>query len=135
MTDVAQAGVPSDPTVSPPADPTSTSEHTDHDIDMCRVCRTESTPNRPLFYPCVCTGSIKYIHQECLLEWLKYSKKEYCELCKHKYTFQPSEFSILFFTSSFFILQYTTPTCPLICRCASLPRDWVGKWDAPSSAG
>jgi E3 ubiquitin-protein ligase MARCH6 len=24
-----------------------------------------------------------------LVQWLKYSKKEYCELCKHKFTFAP----------------------------------------------
>jgi E3 ubiquitin-protein ligase MARCH6 len=58
--------------------------------DICRVCRSESTHDRPLFYPCVCTGSIKYIHQDCLLQWLKYSKKEYCELCHHKFNFAPS---------------------------------------------
>ena len=32
--------------------------------DICRVCRTGSTPGRPLFHPCLCTGSIKFIHQE-----------------------------------------------------------------------
>lgn len=32
--------------------------------DICRVCRSEGTPEKPLFYPCVCTGSIKYIHQD-----------------------------------------------------------------------
>ncbi|XP_014665321.1 PREDICTED: E3 ubiquitin-protein ligase MARCH6-like [Priapulus caudatus] len=57
--------------------------------DICRVCRSESSPDRPLFYPCICTGSIKYIHQECLMQWLKYSKKEYCELCKHRFLFTP----------------------------------------------
>jgi len=33
-------------------------------VDICRVCRMEATPDRPLHFPCVCTGSIKYIHQE-----------------------------------------------------------------------
>ncbi len=33
--------------------------------DICRVCRMEEvSTDRPLFYPCVCTGSIKYVHQE-----------------------------------------------------------------------
>ncbi|KAK6037332.1 zinc finger, C3HC4 type [Cooperia oncophora] len=53
---------------------------------MCRVCRGE---DGHLYYPCLCTGSIKYVHQECLTEWLKYSKKEVCELCNYKYSFQP----------------------------------------------
>ena len=27
-----------------------------------------------------------------LVQWLKYSKKEFCELCKHKFSFTPSEY-------------------------------------------
>ncbi|XP_077982341.1 E3 ubiquitin-protein ligase MARCHF6-like [Glandiceps talaboti] len=57
--------------------------------DICRVCRSEGASDRPLFHPCICTGSIKFIHQDCLLQWLKHSKKEYCELCKHKFSFTP----------------------------------------------
>ncbi|CAJ0594354.1 unnamed protein product [Cylicocyclus nassatus] len=56
------------------------------DHHMCRVCRGD---DGHLYYPCLCTGSIKYVHQECLTEWLKYSKKEVCELCNYKYSFQP----------------------------------------------
>ncbi|PVD21136.1 hypothetical protein C0Q70_19302 [Pomacea canaliculata] len=56
---------------------------------ICRVCRCEGTSDKPLYYPCVCTGSIKYVHQDCLVQWLKYSRKEYCELCKHRYSFTP----------------------------------------------
>ncbi|KRY84752.1 E3 ubiquitin-protein ligase MARCH6, partial [Trichinella pseudospiralis] len=61
----------------------------ENNFEMCRVCRMESTNERPLFYPCLCTGSIKFIHQECLTEWLKYSKKDVCELCNHQYKFTP----------------------------------------------
>eukprot|EP00062_Callorhinchus_milii_P005554 gi/632945115/ref/XP_007887875.1/ PREDICTED: E3 ubiquitin-protein ligase MARCH6 isoform X2 [Callorhinchus milii] len=45
--------------------------------------------DKPLYHPCVCTGSIKFIHQECLVQWLKHSRKEYCELCKHRFAFTP----------------------------------------------
>jgi len=47
------------------------------------------TGNDALYHPCLCTGSIKYIHQDCLLQWLKYSKKDVCELCNHKFSFRP----------------------------------------------
>ncbi|MGH0131265.1 UNVERIFIED_CONTAM: hypothetical protein FKN15_024412 [Acipenser sinensis] len=57
--------------------------------DICRVCRSEGAPDKPLYHPCVCTGSIKFIHQECLVQWLKHSRKEYCELCKHRFAFTP----------------------------------------------
>uniref|UniRef100_A0A673XEG4 E3 ubiquitin-protein ligase MARCHF6 n=1 Tax=Salmo trutta TaxID=8032 RepID=A0A673XEG4_SALTR len=60
-----------------------------YDGDICRVCRSEGTPDKPLYHPCVCTGSIKFIHQECLVQWLKHSRKEYCELCKHRFAFTP----------------------------------------------
>ena len=53
------------------------------------MCRCEGTPDRPLFHPCICTGSIKFIHQECLVQWLKYSKKEFCELCNYRFSFTP----------------------------------------------
>src|SRR5688572_6313687 len=41
-------------------------EPTDDDEDkgnICRVCRMGSEPGRTLFYPCKCSGSIKYIHE------------------------------------------------------------------------
>ncbi|VDN97623.1 unnamed protein product [Rodentolepis nana] len=59
------------------------------DGDFCRVCRCEGSPSQPLFYPCLCTGSIKYVHQDCLVQWLQYSKRQACELCNHRFTFKP----------------------------------------------
>lgn len=55
--------------------------------DICRVCRCEGAPDRQLFHPCICTGSIKWIHQECLMQWMRYSRKQYCELCGHQFSF------------------------------------------------
>lgn len=55
--------------------------------DTCRICRGEATPEQPLFYPCKCSGSIRYVHQDCLMEWLSHSQKKYCELCKTPFKF------------------------------------------------
>lgn len=60
-----------------------------NNADICRVCRSEGVPDRPLFHPCICTGSIKWIHQECLMQWIRYSRKDYCELCSHRFAFIP----------------------------------------------
>ena len=38
---------------------------------ICRICRGIHTENKPLYHPCQCSGSIKYIHQQCLEEWLE----------------------------------------------------------------
>ncbi|KAK5034574.1 hypothetical protein LTS07_000602 [Exophiala sideris] len=55
--------------------------------DYCRICRGEGSPEQPLYYPCKCSGSIKFVHQECLMEWLSHSQKKYCELCKTSFRF------------------------------------------------
>ncbi|CAJ0923381.1 20874_t:CDS:2 [Entrophospora sp. SA101] len=47
------------------------------DEDVCRVCRTESSVDHPLFYPCKCSGSIRYVHQDCLTKWLKHNVPEF----------------------------------------------------------
>ncbi|KAI2612353.1 uncharacterized protein GGS25DRAFT_474956 [Hypoxylon fragiforme] len=57
------------------------------DPDTCRICRGEGTADEPLFYPCKCSGSIKYVHQDCLMEWLSHSQKKHCELCKTPFRF------------------------------------------------
>ncbi|KAJ1968122.1 hypothetical protein IWQ62_001431, partial [Dispira parvispora] len=61
----------------------------DTEGQVCRVCRGEATFDEPLFYPCKCTGSIKYVHQSCLIEWLAHSNKSKCELCRHEFVFSP----------------------------------------------
>ncbi|XP_022255063.1 E3 ubiquitin-protein ligase MARCH6-like, partial [Limulus polyphemus] len=60
-----------------------------NETDMCRICRSQGMPGSPLYYPCACTGSMKYVHEECLMQWLKYSKNEFCEVCTHHFSFIP----------------------------------------------
>ncbi|KAI8906391.1 hypothetical protein EDD86DRAFT_210609 [Gorgonomyces haynaldii] len=59
------------------------------DQDFCRVCRSPGTIQEPLFHPCKCSGSMKFIHQQCLEEWLEHSRKKHCEICKHPFLFTP----------------------------------------------
>ena len=73
----------------------------------CRICYGEDTnEENPLICPCICKGSMKYIHYQCLRNWLNskieeefseetiennqdcisYNRKEIaCELCKEKF--------------------------------------------------
>ena len=49
----------------------------------CRVCR-DSTP--PLISPCACSGSLAFVHADCLREWLQAKANRgqfsrYCEVC------------------------------------------------------
>ncbi|TNV74236.1 hypothetical protein FGO68_gene11599 [Halteria grandinella] len=65
---------------------------------VCRICLSEEEDAKlnPLFSPCKCSGTMKYIHLQCLQEWLNsrmitketvstktfYWKDLNCELCK-----------------------------------------------------
>lgn len=66
----------------------------DEEEEICRICRCGREEKRPLYHPCVCTGSIKFVHEDCLLEWLNHSSsasgnRSKCELCGHKFRFTP----------------------------------------------
>jgi hypothetical protein len=59
---------------------------------VCRVCHCEGEDSNPLYYPCKCDGSIKYVHQECLMQWLKIKHQHLgsakCELCGEAFRFK-----------------------------------------------
>lgn len=61
---------------------------------MNRTCRYCLENNSNLISPCNCTGTIKYVHETCLYNWLKIKYNDLvfnepfiatCELCKKNY--------------------------------------------------
>nr|XP_043624810.1 probable E3 ubiquitin ligase SUD1 [Erigeron canadensis] len=64
-------------------------EEEEDEGDVCRICRNPGDSDNPLRYPCACSGSIKFVHQDCLLQWLHHSKTRHCEVCKHRFSFSP----------------------------------------------
>jgi E3 ubiquitin-protein ligase MARCH1/8 len=55
---------------------------------MCRICHCEETSEEYLIAPCFCNGSLKYVHQSCLQQWLKINGTKSCELCKFDFIMQ-----------------------------------------------
>lgn len=53
--------------------------------DICRICHCEADAENPLLSPCYCSGSLKYVHQSCLRQWLAASDTRSCELCKFNF--------------------------------------------------
>lgn len=53
--------------------------------DICRICHCEGDPDLPLISPCYCSGSLRYVHQSCLQQWIKSSDTRCCELCKFEF--------------------------------------------------
>ena len=54
-------------------------------MDVCRICHCEGEPDLPLISPCICSGSLKYVHQHCLQQWIKSADTKSCELCKFEF--------------------------------------------------
>ena len=53
-----EQGVSQHPPVASVAHPTTSN------LDTCRICSAPAEPDQPLFYPCKCSGTIRYIHQD-----------------------------------------------------------------------
>ncbi|XP_031680245.1 E3 ubiquitin-protein ligase MARCH7-like isoform X3 [Oncorhynchus kisutch] len=71
--------------------------------DLCRICQMgEESPSNPLIEPCCCTGSLQYVHQDCIKKWLRSKISSgtnldaitTCELCKEKLHLNIDNFDI-----------------------------------------
>lgn len=51
-------------------------------MSACRICLEEEGE---MIQPCLCKGTAKDVHPECLQKWLTVSGKRECEICKHPY--------------------------------------------------
>ncbi|XP_051273219.1 uncharacterized protein LOC127373131 [Dicentrarchus labrax] len=75
----------------------------EEDEDQCRICHGgDSSPTNPLISPCLCSGSLQFIHLDCLKRWiqtkLESGSKLYivkrCELCMGGLTLDPDMFDL-----------------------------------------
>ncbi|XP_025414084.1 E3 ubiquitin-protein ligase MARCH2 isoform X2 [Sipha flava] len=57
-------------------------------FDICRICHCEGDIDTPLIAPCYCAGSLRFVHQVCLQQWIKSSNIRCCELCKFQFIMQ-----------------------------------------------
>ncbi|KAF7244202.1 E3 ubiquitin-protein ligase MARCH1 [Varanus komodoensis] len=55
------------------------------DCEVCRICHCEGDDESPLITPCRCTGTLRFVHQACLHQWIKSSDTRCCELCKYDF--------------------------------------------------
>jgi RING-variant domain len=65
-------------------------------IMECRICFGDESEGR-LISPCLCKGSMKYVHADCLDTWRHSSTNAFyeCNQCKYKYVFQYTWISYL----------------------------------------
>ena len=52
------------------------------DVDkICRICYGGDSVFDKLITPCLCSGSTKYAHETCLLQWVSFKGSKSCEIC------------------------------------------------------
>ncbi|XP_045363530.1 E3 ubiquitin-protein ligase MARCHF7 isoform X1 [Camelus bactrianus] len=75
----------------------------EEDGDLCRICQmAAASSSNLLIEPCKCTGSLQYVHQECMKKWLQAKINSgssleavtTCELCKEKLQLNLEDFDI-----------------------------------------
>lgn len=58
----------------------------------CRICRDEGSAEEPLYHPCDCAGTMRFVHESCLKQWVE-KKSDFvnakCELCAKPLKFRP----------------------------------------------
>lgn len=58
--------------------------------EACKICYEGRSEANVLLNPCLCEGSMKYIHLNCLKTWITKQhgnpEEAFCEICKYKYT-------------------------------------------------
>ncbi|XP_039093468.1 E3 ubiquitin-protein ligase MARCHF7 isoform X3 [Hyaena hyaena] len=71
--------------------------------DLCRICQmAAASSSNLLIEPCKCTGSLQYVHQDCMKKWLRAKINSgssleavtTCELCKEKLQLNLEDFDI-----------------------------------------
>lgn len=73
-------GLPAEPGSQLPSDPAA------GDAPSCRICFSPEEPGRAggrLLQPCMCSGSMAFVHEGCLAEWIANKKRNTwrCEIC------------------------------------------------------
>lgn len=67
-------------------------ENTIETLKECRICFTEETDDNPFISPCMCKGTSKYIHENCLIQWIECAENNYskthCMECHFEYRFE-----------------------------------------------
>ena len=60
-------------------------DSSDLDQDRCFIC-FESDDG--LIRPCKCEGTNYSVHRKCLNQWIRTSKKNYCQICNYQYKYE-----------------------------------------------
>lgn len=89
-------------------------DHEPSERIFCKICyEVENKEKGKLIKPCICSGSMKFIHEDCLKKWIEgkenYKEINVCEICKSEYKIKLDTKTVL---SSSKVKKYL---CKLLC--------------------
>ena len=108
--------------------------------DICKICHSGTEESTLLITPCLCLGSVKYVHQHCLLQWIRISAESSCELCKYTFKIESKvkpicqwEMTTFEKMDLFLALAISVPFSLYCCNAAALEFNGlvVTAWKAP----
>uniref|UniRef100_A0A0R3X283 RING-CH-type domain-containing protein n=1 Tax=Hydatigena taeniaeformis TaxID=6205 RepID=A0A0R3X283_HYDTA len=71
----------------------STTSISHDEFRFCRICHESDGSTADLDFdaygkliaPCLCDGTLKYVHEKCVQRWMEVSRSKSCELCRFEY--------------------------------------------------
>ncbi|XP_068936718.1 E3 ubiquitin-protein ligase MARCHF7 isoform X5 [Petaurus breviceps papuanus] len=118
--------------------------------DLCRICQmAAASSSNLLIEPCKCTGSLQYVHQECMKKWLQAKINSgssleavtTCELCKEKLQLNLEDFDIhelhrahaneqvSIFCLIWRSMSLSARVCTSLCCCICVNRAFLICWE------
>lgn len=78
------------------------------DTKECRICLSDDLIEN-MICPCLCTGTNKYVHEECLKKFIMFSNnesfKKECYICKNEYNYEVEDIECIKCSLSLFSLN------------------------------
>ena len=85
---------------------------------LCRTCLDIETADNKILSPCKCTGSIEYIHEECLKKWIlsksSSPKSTNCEICQYEFKMEIETKRTLLWMKSIELFFHLAPTLSIL---------------------
>ncbi|KAM7347925.1 uncharacterized protein ACRADG_007401 [Cochliomyia hominivorax] len=70
--------------------------------NSCRICRWNRSDMEIIKCPCLCKGSVGFIHLPCLKRWIMHRRDNHCEICNASFNLPEDKFSLRRMIKTFF---------------------------------
>mmetsp|Transcript_111905 Transcript_111905/g.357177 ORF Transcript_111905/g.357177 Transcript_111905/m.357177 type:complete len:284 (+) Transcript_111905:58-909(+) len=97
----------------------------------CRICQLPGA-GEPLLSPCLCTGSVEFVHKACLDEWraraVNRKHASECELCGFQFRYEMREATLREATRPYWLPVFLpfSASVAVGCMCGAVTAPYIG---------